>query len=288
MKLFKRIIDIKYPKGFIPPPDGETLIVTADKFWPDDDKPEKPEWDPLTELAKRYDSDKWNCHWYTPHYHRHFQHLRRKPITLLEIGVGGYISPTVGGFSLRMWKEYFPKATIVGLDYYYKKPLDEDRIITEQGDQADPKVFEALAEKYGEFDIIIDDGSHNSAKTVSSFHLGWPLLKKDGIYVIEDLQTSYWPQFGGSSDPDADFTSVAFLKSLVDNINYEERDVTNYFPTELDKTIVGLSFYKNIAFIQKGENNEGSIGLPPHPHAQFLTKEYLASKGIDNVHMEED
>ena len=106
--------------------------------------------------------------------------------------------------------------------------------------------------------------------------------------MIEDLQTSYWPQFGGSSEEDADFTSIAFLKRLVDNINYEERDVTNYFPTDLDETIVGLSFYKNIAFIQKGDNHEGSIGLSPHPHKQFLTKEYLKSKGIDNVHMEDE
>ena len=69
----------------------------------------------LIKLAMLSGTDKWGAHWYAAHYARHFQHLRRKQITLLEIGIGGYDDPKAGGGSLRMWRRYFPNAQIVGL-----------------------------------------------------------------------------------------------------------------------------------------------------------------------------
>src|SRR5882757_4722459 len=63
-------------------------------------------------LAKIYDSDKWGKHWYCQHYERHFAPLRKKSLTLLEIGIGGYDDPKAGGASLRMWRKYFSRGLI--------------------------------------------------------------------------------------------------------------------------------------------------------------------------------
>ena len=68
----------------------------------------------LTELAVEFGTDKWGVHRYTPHYERHLQHLRRETFTLLELGIGGYKKRRRSGASMKMWRWFFPKATIVG------------------------------------------------------------------------------------------------------------------------------------------------------------------------------
>ena len=89
----------------------------------------------LTELAREFGSDKWGVHRYTPHYERHFGPLRDREIVVLEIGIGGYARERQGGASLRMWKWFFPRAQVVGLDIEDKSFVDEDRITSVQGSQ---------------------------------------------------------------------------------------------------------------------------------------------------------
>src|SRR5215212_10226190 len=67
----------------------------------------------LTELAQEFGSDKWGVHHYTPHYERHFTHLRDREMVVLELGIGGYARERQGGASLRMWKWFFPRAQVV-------------------------------------------------------------------------------------------------------------------------------------------------------------------------------
>src|SRR5688572_29005178 len=103
----------------------------------------------LVELARKHGTDKGKGHSYVVHYERHFRHLRDEPVVLLEIGTGGYARPRSAGESLRMWKEYFPRGTIIGLDIYDKSALREDRIDIEQGSQDDPEVINGLAKRHG-------------------------------------------------------------------------------------------------------------------------------------------
>ena len=49
---------------------------------------------------------------YTPIYANIFKKLRRKNLSILEIGVGGYDSPTEGGASLKMWKKFFATCSL--------------------------------------------------------------------------------------------------------------------------------------------------------------------------------
>lgn len=81
----------------------------------------------LTKLLPLYHS-KWNPHLFGQHYQEHFAPLRKKKLKILEIGVRGYDDPESDGNSLRMWKHYFPKSMIYGIDIIDKKALEEDRI----------------------------------------------------------------------------------------------------------------------------------------------------------------
>lgn len=213
----------------------------------------------LTSIAKKYGTDKAGSHFYTTHYETHFNKFRDAKIKLLEIGVGGYEYPDKGGKSLRMWKEYFKNGSIFGIDIHDKHLLEEDRIKTFRGSQIDAEFLKSVMSETGSADIIIDDGSHLNKHVITSFKILFPFLNTGGIYVIEDVQTSYWPNHGGSSfNLKKSGTTINFFKHLTDCLNYEEFDNPYYKPTYFDKHIVSINFYHNIIFIHKGINNEGS------------------------------
>ena len=219
----------------------------------------------LPALATYFGTDKWNSHWYADRYQRHFEPLRGRRLRLLEIGVGGYGNPLAGGESLRMWKAYFPRALVFGLDLADKRVHDERRIRTLRGSQTDEALLQDLSRRFGPFDIVIDDGSHRNADVIRTFEILFPLLAPDGKYVIEDLQTAYWPKFGGAAPGEHGApTSMSFLKNLLDGLNHREftgesagRD------GRFDATIVGMHFYHNLVFIQKGVNDEPSNVIAP-------------------------
>jgi hypothetical protein len=214
--------------------------------------------DDLSWLAKHFRTDKWGAHRYTPHYQHHFAHLRDKPINILEIGIGVDFKARTAGASLRMWEQYFPHANIYGLDIEDRSSLEGGRIHIYQGDQSDPDLLRRIVSDAGRLDVIIDDGSHRPAHVLATFEVLFPLLADDGIYVVEDIQTSYWPEWGGQEDIADQTTSMAMLKRLADGLNYEEFVVEPYEPSYTDLHVVGVHFYHNLVFIQKGVNEEGT------------------------------
>lgn len=213
----------------------------------------------LAALCRLHDTDKDTVHRYAQHYARHFGALRRQPITLLEIGVGGYSDPYSGGGSLRMWRDYFPKGKIYGIDIHDKTAHDGRRIKTFRGSQSDVGFLGRVVDEIGPPDIVIDDGSHFSRDVIASFEYLFPLMADRGIYVVEDLQTSYWDDWGGNDQNPDTHTAIGYFKELVHGLNYEERPSgqqwsdADYF----DQHITGLSFYHNLVFVQKGSNREG-------------------------------
>jgi hypothetical protein len=212
----------------------------------------------LTELAEEFGSDKWGVHRYTPHYERHFAHLRDREMLVLELGIGGYARERQGGASLRMWKWFFPRAQIVGVDIEDKSFVDEERITSYVGSQTDRGLMRRIVKKYGAPTIVIDDGSHRSPHVRKSFRILFPMLADDGIYVIEDVQTSYWPQWKGSLDLDDPTTSMAMVKGLLDGLNHEEFLDDGYEPSYTDRHVTAVHCYHNLVVVQKGSNREGS------------------------------
>lgn len=126
---------------------------------------------------------------------------------LLEIGI-------MDGPSMRMWAEYYPKAEIVGVDIYnkdhlYNEPWGVPKSVKMfEIDGTDPEQVKQL----GNFDIIIDDGSHYMKDQQKSFELlYYNQLNKDGVYVLEDLWTSYIKMY-----QNAKITTIEYLKQLQD------------------------------------------------------------------------
>jgi len=146
----------------------------------------------LQQIGQKHGTDKHDIHHtyggstYLNIYDRYMSEYRDKPIKMLEIGVRD-------GCSHRMWREYFPNATIYGIDIDPRcKQTESDRIRIFIGSQSDPvTVNAAVNHAGGQFDLILDDGSHVNELTLKSFDLLFPALKAGGLYIIEDLGCSY-------------------------------------------------------------------------------------------------
>jgi hypothetical protein len=149
---------------------------------------------------------------YLPLYDRYFAGLQGKPVTMIEIGVGG-------GGSLELWRGFFgPDATIFGIEFHPERAkLFDPPNQVRQGTQTDPAFLRAVLEETGPPDIILDDGSHIASHQLASFRVLWPALKPGGLYVIEDLHTSYWERYeGGYGRPG---TAIELAKTLIDDMH---------------------------------------------------------------------
>jgi hypothetical protein len=160
-----------------------------------------------------------------------------------------------------MWKAFFPRAQVVGVDIQDKSFVDEPRIVSYQGSQTDRRLMRRIVRRFGPPTIVVDDGSHRPPHVIKSFGILFPLLADGGLYVIEDIQTSYWPQWKGSLDLDDPSTSMAMVKRLLDGLNHEEFLDESYEPSYTDLHVVAVHCYHNLVIIEKGTNSEGSNKL---------------------------
>jgi len=169
----------------------------------------------LNEIAKIHGTDKSSkVHDYCRKYEKYFSFKRDEPLTILEIGV-------LKGESLRMWKEYYPQSQIIGIDIEPASKLysEEERIIIEIGSQTDPEFLKTISQKYGPFDMILDDGSHVNSDVIYSFQYLFDSVKPGGIYVVEDTCTSYWESYGGGL-PRTKVTTIEYFKDRIDEVNF--------------------------------------------------------------------
>jgi hypothetical protein len=170
-----------------------------------------------------YSTDKIN-HGYLEVYDPILVRWVDREIRLLEIGIHE-------GGSLQLWRDYFPRGTIVGIDL--KLPdhfVPGERIQIFEGSQADTAFLSEVANKTAPegFDIVIDDASHIGALTKTTFwHLFDHHLKPGGLYAIEDWGTGYLDDFpdGKKFDPKPStldpfpchsYGMVGLVKELVD------------------------------------------------------------------------
>jgi demethylmacrocin O-methyltransferase len=179
----------------------------------------------LDALGVLWDTDKKRgAHGYTTNYTRHLGGRRRAVSCVLEIGIGGHEDPDAGGGSLRMWRSYFPNATVYGIDIYEKRVGGDSRIVVLQADQSDRESLERAVAGCLPFDLVVDDGSHVGSHIIISFEVLFPRVAPGGLYVIEDVATAYLPEFGGGP-PGAPDTAAALTKSLVDDLNVGPRPI---------------------------------------------------------------
>jgi hypothetical protein len=164
-------------------------------------------------------------HQYGHTYNALFRQFKYKPIKFLEIGIGGYDGRS-GGESLNAWQAYFPFATIIGCDIEDKSKLATHKTKIIMLDQSSAQQLENLRKKEGPFDIIIDDGSHLSAHQIGTFEVLFSCLNMGGLYIIEDVQTSYWSHgcWDGApvNAPQFENTCVGYFVRLAKYINHNE------------------------------------------------------------------
>jgi len=183
-------------------------------------------------------------------YERELTRFRTRPITFLEIGV-------FKGGSIPMWREYFADgSTLVFAD------IDPDCAAhaepgthVEIGNQADPAFLATLAETYGPFDVVLDDGSHVCPHQIASFNGLWPHLNDRALYLVEDCHSSYWPGFGGGYRNEASF--IEFAKRKVDAMHSWYTDQDDLFPFDpIARELAGVRFYDSIVVLEKNTKAE--------------------------------
>lgn len=107
--------------------------------------------------------------------------IKKEKLIILEIGIDQ-------GYSLKYWEHYFrhPDTRIIGIDINIPKEKYSKKVTMHQCDQNDRNGLLKIAEKYGPFNIIIDDGSHLKKETENCFKVLWDYVVPGGHYIIED------------------------------------------------------------------------------------------------------
>lgn len=142
----------------------------------------------LEQFGLENETDKNSVHAYVEKFYEEaFKPYQNKKITLLEIGISL-------GASLKLWKEYFTNSVnIIGIDnregFVAEKYKNIEGITHYYEDAYNPYIVDKLPK----FNIIIDDGSHEIENQIKALQIYLPLLKKGGIYVIEDIQQQIYP-----------------------------------------------------------------------------------------------
>jgi hypothetical protein len=207
---------------------------------------------PMYEVGKKYKSDKITHHKYHEIYNFYLKNLYDKEGSVLEIGVQH-------GTSIQIWLELFPNAFIYGIDI--DKCYEGDRHKIFQCDQS--KVEQLTNVKNNiekdKFLFICDDGSHVPEHQLLTFNILFPLLCEGGIYIIEDIETSYWKSssiYGyavnyGHKHPNS---IIEIFKNIIDesiNIEFLGMDKRNNKRVQHLDSIGSITFSQNCIIITK-------------------------------------
>ncbi|MFA5955098.1 methyltransferase domain-containing protein [Hyphomicrobium sp.] len=183
---------------------------------------------------------------YFPIYERHFSRFVNADVVFIEIGCGQ-------GGSLQMWKRYLgPHARVVGLDIDPRCiEFADDQINIRIGDQSDTKFLAEVVSEFGPPDVVLDDGSHIMRDVKASFEALYPMVDRNGVYLVEDLHTAYWNEYeGGLCRSD---TFIEKCKTLIDDLNADHtRDALK--PTDFTRSTLSMHFYDSVVVFEKGRH----------------------------------
>ena len=188
-------------------------------------------------------SDRYIWKWtsYFKFYDKYFSKFRNHKCKVLEIGV-------YKGGSLQMWKNYFAKdSLIVGMDMNPEcSSYTEENIEVFIGDQSSRQDLNKLIEKYGKFDVIIDDGSHIAEHQIASFEYLIDYLNDDGVYLVEDV-------IGDRDDEVVIENFTSFTRKIINNLSDHfynpNKPITKY-----TKHIEGIYFHYGMIFFEKSKS----------------------------------
>jgi O-antigen biosynthesis protein len=178
-------------------------------------------------------------------YDRHFSRFRNTDVHVLEIGV-------YHGGSLQMWRDYFgSRAKIIGIDIDPRcKEFEEEGIEIIIGSQEDPDFLAQIRSQYPRVDILIDDGGHTMRQQIVTFEQMFPHVCENGVYLCEDLHTSYWQGYQGGFRQSTNF--IEYSKNFIDSLNaWHSRDPESFPVTDFTRNAYSMSYYGSILVIEK-------------------------------------
>lgn len=197
----------------------------------------------MYKLGIKHDTDKITHHGYHRFYDYFLKPIKNNKMNVLEIGVYKVNS-------IKLWLDFFKNANIYGIDIN-KIYFTDDRVQIFKGDQSNMNDLKKIVNKIGKCGFIIDDGSHVPKHQLDTFnYLFDKCLDYGGIYIIEDVETSYWKKsklYG--YDIDAGYMDknsiVEIFKDILDIVNSE-------FLTKENKEILQKKSkisYQNLKYI---------------------------------------
>jgi hypothetical protein len=202
-------------------------------------------------------------------YHNHWQRYRGKQVVFMEIGVQS-------GGKIPMLREYFGSGlTYVGVDINNttRKFDNGDWVHIEIGNSEDPEFLRGLKQKYPKVDIFLDDGGHTMGQQRVAIQEMLPHVQPDGVYMCEDLSTSWNPGFNGTKFKDhrdktfSENTMVGLIHRTLDWLNVgwipgqvmlwrDNKIPDDFWPEpwwrEFSRTVKHIHYYNQLVVYEKG------------------------------------
>ena len=202
----------------------------------------------LHELGLNYKTDKVTHHRYDKIYDFFLKSMYEKQGSILEIGIAE-------GNSLKVWLELFPNAYVYGIDKEVEAESNKFEIFKKDQSKEDDllEVKEKIKDKNLFF--INDDGSHIPEHQLLTFNTFFPFLEEGGIYIIEDIETSYWSKNGlyGYSTRYGykhEESIIELFKDVADGVNSEFAGEREYKVKHMN-LIGSITFSRNCIIIVK-------------------------------------
>jgi hypothetical protein len=172
-----------------------------------------------------------------------------------------------------MWNSYFDgQCNIYAVDINPECKKFENEFPNVKifiGNQGSDEFLNFVKTQVPSIDIFIDDGSHMNSHIIKTFETLYPNISLDGTYLIEDLHTSYWAEYGGGLNTAG--TAIEHLKTLIDKLNAKHisRTIPRKFIWEKDSVIKAdtsfsnitnsLHFYDSVAVIEKHKSYQPHV-----------------------------
>lgn len=218
----------------------------------------------LNEIMINYGTDKQELiHNYVQHYNKYFEPHKEKKLKILEIGIfrPDKNSTAVPGASLKTWRDYFSNSEIYGIDLGDFTDVNDDKIKTmivnqelRNGNSEWSGLNEMIKNFGGDYDIIIDDGGHSMEQQQVSLGFLFKYLKPGGIFVIEDLETSYkWGWAYNKTNSEYDTLSMLKIFNVTNKImsDFITNDEKIYLEENIDNIFIEKGNHSEISFIYK-------------------------------------
>ncbi len=205
-------------------------------------------------------------------YDRHLSRFRGTDVQVLEFGVAQ-------GGSMQMWKQYFgPRCRIYGVDKNPAcKQVEEAQVEVFIGDQQDREFLRRLAGELPRIDVLIDDGGHRMKQQIHTFEELFPRVEENGVYLCEDLHTSYWRRFGGGYRRGGSF--IEYAKNFIDELHAWHSETERLRVSAFTRSVHALHFYDSVLVIEKRpiappmHSKTGTAGIADfHAQPRFLKR----------------